>query len=328
MGKGALIINFGSPSTFKENDVRKFLEELYSDPLIDTSHPLKKKLFLKSFLKKRTPEVAEAYESIWKGGYSPLIAYSKKFQHKIQKRLNIPVELGMRFNLPSLDLALQRLQKKGADEILVIPLYPQYTMSSTWSAVTEVRRLQSEKYKEMKLIFLNSFYNHPEFITEISDHISQNIPLEYDKLIFAYPGIPIKHEEIAKEKAKRQPELNFKTYKEQCVETSELIAKELRIPEEKTEVLYISKFENNDWTGPDFYTALKDYPQRGVKNVVVVAPGFVADCVETLNRIELEGSRIFKDAGGENYNYISCLNDNQSWVELISKWIDDWVSKE
>lgn len=327
MSKGAMLINFGSPSGYKEEDIKKFLEDVYSDPLVDDSHPLKKKFFSGSFIKKQIPEVAEAYEKVWKGGYSPLIGHSKKFQLKIQKRLNIPVELAMRHGFPGIDRAFQRLRDRGVDEILIIPMYPQYTMSTTWSAVTEVRILQ-DNYEEMKPIFLNSFYNHPEFITVLAEFVRDRIPLEFDKILFAYAGIPTKHELIAEQKAKRQPELKFKTYKEQCKITSELLLKELGIAEEKAENLFVPKYGKKDWTGPDFYNALKTYPQNGVKNVVVIAPGFVADCMETVYRIDSLGRSVFEKAGGENYNYISCLNDDQAWVELISKWIDDWVFKE
>lgn len=329
MKKGVLLINLGSPDSTNEEDVRKYLREFLMDPMVLDSPWLVRKLVVEfAILPKRPAASAEAYKKIWWGEGSPLIVISKKVQRKLQEKLEIPVALGMRYQNPSIKSALQELYNKGVRDILVIPLYPQYTMSSTWSVVNKTKEVQEKFFKDVRLAFLNSFYNRPDYIEVISKHIQKQLPASFDKLLFSYHGIPERHDRKAMQMEKNFITPTIKTYRDQCYETTELIRKELNLPEEKVMVSFQSRLGKDPWIKPYTDFVLKDFPSEGVKNIAVVAPAFVSDCLETLEEIAMGYDELFRENGGEKYVYIPCLNDSDDWVNVLSKWIDGWGNSE
>ena len=329
MKKGVLLINLGSPDSTNEEDVRKYLREFLMDPMVLDSPWLVRKLVVEfAILPKRPAASAEAYKKIWWGEGSPLIVISKKVQRKLQEKLEIPVALGMRYQNPSIKSALQELYNKGVRDILVIPLYPQYTMSSTWSVVNKTKEVQEKFFKDIRLTFLNSFYNRPDYIEVISKHIQKQLPDSFDKLLFSYHGIPERHDRKAMQMEKNFTTPTIKTYRDQCYETTELIRKELNLPEEKVMVSFQSRLGKDPWIKPYTDFVLKDFPSEGVKNIAVVAPAFVSDCLETLEEIAMGYDELFRENGGEKYVYIPCLNDSDDWVNVLSKWIDGWGNSE
>jgi len=329
MKKGVLLINLGSPDSTDEEDVRKYLREFLMDPLVLDSPWLVRKLVVEfAILPKRPAASAEAYKKIWWEEGSPLIVISKRFQKKLRDKQEIPVALGMRYQNPSIKSALQELYNKGVRDILVIPLYPQYTMSSTWSVVNKTKEVQEKFFKDVRLAFLNSFYNRPDYIKVISEHIQKQLPDSFDKLLFSYHGIPERHDRKAMQMEKNFTTPTIKTYRDQCYETTELVRKELNLPEEKVMVSFQSRLGKDPWIKPYTDFVLKDFPGEGVKNIAVVAPAFVSDCLETLEEIAMGYNELFRENGGEKYVYIPCLNDSDDWVNVLSKWIDGWGNSE
>jgi ferrochelatase len=325
MKKGVLLINLGSPDSTEVQDVKKYLREFLMDPLVlDTPWLIRKAVLEFAILPKRPAESAKAYKKIWWDEGSPLIVISKRVQKKLQEKLEIPVALGMRYQNPSIKSALKELDEKGVTEVLAIPLYPQYTMSSTETVVLKTREIQKKYFKNMNLTFLNSFYNRPDYIKVLAENIQKHLPGNFDKLLFSYHGIPERHDQKAVEKAKKHPELNIKTYRNQCFETTELVRKELNLPEEKAAVSFQSRLGKDPWIKPYTDFVLKDFPEENVKNIAVVAPAFVADCLETLEEIAMGYEELFLENGGENYTYIPCLNDSESWIDVLKKWINGW----
>jgi len=325
MKKGVLLINLGSPDSTEVQDVRKYLREFLMDPLVlDTPWLIRKAVLEFAILPKRPAESAKAYKKIWWDEGSPLIVISERVQKKLQEKLDIPVALGMRYQNPSIKSALEELNQKGVTEVLAIPLYPQYTMSSTETVVLKTREIQKKHFKNMNLTFLNSFYNRPDYIKVLAENIQKHLPGSFDKLLFSYHGIPERHDQKAIEKGKKHPELNIKTYRNQCFETTELVRKELNLPEEKVAVSFQSRLGKDPWIKPYTDFVLRDFPDEDVKNLAVVTPAFVADCLETLEEIAMGGKEIFEENGGENYIYIPCLNDSEPWIDLLEKWVNGW----
>lgn len=327
MKKGVLLINLGSPDSTDVQDVRKYLREFLMDPLvIDSPYLIRKFVVELAILPKRPAASAEAYKKIWWEEGSPLIVLSKRLQKKLGEKTLIPIALGMRYQNPSIQSAMQELYDQGVREVLVIPLYPQYTMSSTETVVLKTNELQKKFFKDLNLTFLNSFYNRPDYIKVLADRIREQLPENFDKLLFSYHGIPERHDKKAVEKSKKFPELKIKTYRDQCYETTELVRNELNLPEEKVMVSFQSRLGKDPWIKPYTDFVLKDFPAEGVKNIAVVAPAFVSDCLETLEEIAMGYEELFRESGGEKYTYLECLNDSDAWVEVLLKWINGWES--
>ncbi|WP_291118696.1 ferrochelatase [Empedobacter sp. UBA7248] len=324
MSKGILLVNLGSPDSTNVEDVRTYLREFLMDKkVLDSPWIIRKTIVELFILPKRPEKSAEAYRKIWTKEGSPLIVYSKILRDMVQKQMDIPVVLAMRYKNPSIEAGLQELHDKGVRDILVVPLYPQYTMSSTETVADKVLEIQKKSYKDTKINFLKAFYNHPDYIKVLGDSIKENLPEEYDKILFTYHGIPERHDNKALRAAKIS-KLPIETYRNQCFETTRLLTEYLQLPEDKYTTSFQSRLGRDPWIKPYTDYVLEEFPEQGVKNLVVCSPAFVADCLETLEEISMEGQEEFLKAGGEQFTYIPCLNDRQEWVDTLVKWLKGW----
>ncbi|MGV0965336.1 ferrochelatase [Empedobacter falsenii] len=324
MSKGILLVNLGSPDSTNVEDVRTYLREFLMDKkVLDSPWIIRKTIVELFILPKRPEKSAEAYRKIWTKEGSPLIVYSKILRDMVQKQMDIPVVLAMRYKNPSIEAGLQELYDKGVRDILVVPLYPQYTMSSTETVADKVLEIQKKSYKDTKINFLKAFYNHPDYIKVLGDSIKENLPEEYDKILFTYHGIPERHDNKALRAAKIS-KLPIETYRNQCFETTRLLTEYLQLPEDKYTTSFQSRLGRDPWIKPYTDYVLEEFPEQGVKNLVVCSPAFVADCLETLEEISMEGQEEFLKAGGEHFTYIPCLNDRQEWVDTLVKWLKGW----
>lgn len=324
MSKGILLVNLGSPDSTNVEDVRTYLREFLMDKkVLDSPWIIRKTIVELFILPKRPEKSAEAYRKIWTKEGSPLIVYSKILRDMVQKQMDIPVVLAMRYKNPSIEAGLQELYDKGVRDILVVPLYPQYTMSSTETVADKVLEIQKKSYKDTKINFLKAFYNHPDYIKVLGDSIKENLPEEYDKILFTYHGIPERHDNKALRAAKIS-KLPIETYRNQCFETTRLLTEYLQLPEDKYTTSFQSRLGRDPWIKPYTDYVLEEFPEQGVKNLVVCSPAFVADCLETLEEISMEGREEFLKAGGKQFTYIPCLNDRQDWVDTLVKWLKGW----
>ena len=324
MSKGILLVNLGSPDSTNVEDVRTYLREFLMDKkVLDSPWIIRKTIVELFILPKRPEKSAEAYRKIWTKDGSPLIVYSKILRDMVQKQMDIPVVLAMRYKNPSIEAGLQELYAQGVRDILVVPLYPQYTMSSTETVADKVLEIQKKSYKDTKINFLKAFYNHPDYIKVLGDSIKENLPEEYDKILFTYHGIPERHDNKALRAAKIS-KLPIETYRNQCFETTRLLTEYLQLPEDKYTTSFQSRLGRDPWIKPYTDYVLEEFPEQGVKNLVVCSPAFVADCLETLEEISMEGQEEFLKAGGEQFTYIPCLNDRQEWVDTLVKWLKGW----
>lgn len=325
MSKGILLVNLGSPDSTKVEDVRTYLREFLMDGKVIDSPWIIRKMIVELFiLPKRPINSAEAYKKIWTDEGSPLIVYSKILQQKVQEQMDIPVGLAMRYKNPSIEFGIQELYDQGVRDILVVPLYPQYTMSTTETVADKVLEVQKKKFNDVNVQFIKAFYNHPDYIKVLGDSIKDGLPEEYDKLLFSYHGIPERHDKKALRAAKISG-LPIETYRNQCIETSRLVAEYLELPEDKYYTSFQSRLGRDPWIKPYTDETLENFPENnGVKNLAVCTPAFVADCLETLEEISMEGKEEFLHAGGEKFTYIPCLNDRQDWIDTLVKWFKGW----
>lgn len=336
MPKGVLLVNLGSPDSTKPKDVKKYLDEFLMDPrVIDVPFLLRSFIVRGIILNTRPKKSAEAYEKIWWKEGSPLIVLSEKLQEKIQKKTSVPVALAMRYGSLTLKKGLQELVDKGVDDILVIPLYPQFAMATTETIDVKVEELQKEFFPQLKITSLPAFYDKPEYIEVLSQSIKEGLEnVEYDHLLFSYHGVPERHilkRDITKSHCKLDksccvtpsPAHEF-CYRHQCLKTTELVAEKLNLKAGTYSNSFQSRLGFDPWLKPPTDRTIERFGLEGVQKLAVVTPAFVSDCLETLEEIAMEGEEIFHEAGGKEFTVIPCLNDRDDWAETLTSWIDHW----
>lgn len=334
MKKGLLLVNLGSPDSPVTSDVRKYLREFLMDKrVIDVPYLLRKFIVELIILPRRPRESAKAYSKIWWPEGSPLVVLSKRLQTKVASYLAHPVSLGMRYGSPSIASGLSDLSKKGVKEVLVLPLYPQYAMSTTESVVVKCLKDQKKYFKDIKLSFLPPFYDRKDYIELLSKHIMKQLPSDNEHLLFSYHGLPERH--IRKtdrvghckidDQCCKSPYVTAHDvcYRHQCYETTHRVARELKLQDGSFSMSFQSRLGQDPWLKPYTDKTLALLARGSVKKIAVVAPAFVSDCLETLEEIAMEGKKLFMDAGGEQFEYIPCLNDLAEWAHLLAKWSEE-----
>jgi len=336
MKKGVLLVNLGSPDSTKTKDVRKYLDEFLMDERVIDIPYWKRYLLIKGIiLRTRPKKSAEAYKKIWSKDGSPLIVISKQFAEKVAKKLHIPIALGMRYGSMSIKNAIQELYDQGVEEILLVPLYPHYAMSSYETVVEKAKEINRNDFPTIKMDVLPVFYNNSAYIKAMSANIKNHINgSDYDHILFSYHGIPERHilkSDPTKSHCKidgsccdTASKAHRTCYRHQCFETTKRIVEELDLTEGTYSNSFQSRMLKNPWLQPFTDFEFERLPKEGKKKLVVIDPSFVADCLETLEEIAMEGKRQFLASGGENFNYIPCMNDNDDWVEVMVNWIEQW----
>lgn len=337
MKKGVLLVNLGSPDSFQVKDVRRYLREFLSDPRVLDVWWVRNIILNLFILPRRPAKSAEAYQKIWTDKGSPLIVITENLCKKVQSQTGLHVEIAMRYGNPSIQAGLKNLKKRGCRDILVIPLYPQYAMSTTETVIEKCLEVQKKYYPELKLQFEPPFYNHPDFIRILSQSIKNQLPESYDMLLFSYHGIPERHIyktdktgqcQIGNCCLEKGLEAHQRCYRHQCFETTELVCNAAHLDTEKVKLTFQSRLGSDPWLKPFTDETLESLAKKGVKNIAVAAPAFVADCLETLEEIAMEGKHIFMENGGESFTYISCLNDDDVWAEWLAKRIQAFENNE
>ena len=338
MKKGILLVNLGSPDSTKVKDVRKYLDEFLMDERVIDIPYWKRFLLIKGIiLNTRPKKSAAAYKKIWWKEGSPLVVISERFTKKIRKKLDIPVALGMRYGTMSIEKGFQQLKNQGVEKVLLIPLYPHYAMSSYETVVVKAEEVRQKSFADMKMDLLPVFYNDKEYIKVMSTNLKRHLEgFEHDHILFSYHGIPERH--IIKsdttnshckidETCCNTKSLAHETcYRHQCLETTKLMAKALKLKPGTYSDSFQSRLLKDPWLKPYTDFELERLPKEGIKKLAVITPAFVADCLETLEEIAMEGKEEFLEAGGETYKHIPCLNDHDDWVDVTIKWIKDWQS--
>ena len=338
--KGVLLVNLGSPDTTDPKDVKRYLDEFLMDErVIDVPYLLRAFLVKGIILNTRPKKSAEAYKKIWWDEGSPLIVISERFQEKVKKQVEIPVALGMRYGSMSIQKGFQQLKDQGVDEVLLVPLYPHYAMSSYETVVVKAMKVQAKYFPQMQVTTVPAFYSHPDYIRVLSKNIKDQLQgFEYDHVLFSYHGIPerhIKKSDPTKSHCQldgsccnKASEAHATCYRHQCFETTRLVAETLGFKEGTFSNSFQSRLGSDPWLKPYTDFEFERFPKEGKTRLAVITPAFVADCLETLEEIAMEGAEDFKEAGGKTFKHIPCLNDNDDWVEVMSRWINEWATTE
>lgn len=325
--KGILLINLGSPRSTAVEDVKEYLDEFLMDErVIDYRWIFRALLVQGIILKTRPAKSAQAYKTVWTDEGSPLIVITEKIQKKLQKIMDVPVEIGMRYAEPSIETGIRNLVEKGITEIVLFPLYPQYAMSTTESVIEKAEEVRKKKFPGVRINYVQPFYNRDLYTDCLAESIREKLPENFDALLFSYHGVPERH--IYKTDPTKTCNMNDCCYKEtnpshsfcyrhQCFTTTDRVIRKLDLTKDKVIVSFQSRLGKDKWIEPYTDHTLETIPQKGVKNLAIVCPAFVSDCLETLEEISVEGKEQFMEAGGETFTYIPCLNDEDRWIEVV-----------
>ena len=337
MKRGIVLMNLGSPDSTSVKDVGRYLNEFLMDGrVIDKPYLIRKLLVSGIIVPFRAPKSAEAYKSIWTPQGSPLIEFTRRLQNALQQLSVAPVEIAMRYGNPSVNSAFDKLQSKvtGLDEVLAIPMYPHYAMSSYETAVEYARQIHLKNKYPFKLTFIKPFYNHSYFINALAESIRPYLNVAYDHLLFSYHGIPERHvmktDITGAHCLKVNDCCNVNSpahdtcYRHQVITTTNLVAEKLNIPASKFSFSFQSRLGRDEWLKPYTAKRFEEMPGEGIKKLLIVCPAFTSDCLETLEEIAKEGRESFLQSGGESLTLIPCLNINPLWVETLSNWIKEY----
>ncbi|GJM05728.1 MAG: ferrochelatase 2 [marine bacterium B5-7] len=315
---GVLITNLGTPDAPTPAALRKYLKEFLSDPrVIETPKIIWWFVLHCIILRIRPRRSAEAYKKVWTENGSPLLDISIKQANKIQSAISkqsngaIKVELAMRYGNPSIEAGLEKLRAANAEHILVFPLYPQYsaaTTASTFDAVTDVLK-KWRWIPEMRMI--NHYHDNPDYITALANSINNywQTHTKPEKLLFSFHGLP------------QDYFLAGDPYHCECHKTARLVAEKLELKEDEWQLTFQSRFGPRKWLEPYTDITLKKLAHQGTKHVQIVCPGFSADCLETLEEIDMQNRAFFTEAGGETFSYIPALNDDDEHIQALSNII-------
>ena len=317
-----LLTNLGTPNAPTASALRIYLREFLSDPRVVEIPRLVWMIILHGIiLRVRPKKSAKLYQSIWTDAGSPLMVISEKITAKVAKRVNrheddMVVDLAMRYGEPSIPKALNDFQKQGVDNIVVLPLYPQYagpTTGSTFDAV--VNEIKTWRWIP-SLHFVSGYYDHPLYITALANSINEHFQAhgKPNKLVLSYHGMPKYFLE------KGDPYYCF------CHKTTQLLIEELGLSNDEYVMTFQSRFGKAEWLQPYTDATLESLAKNGCENVAIVSPAFSADCLETLEELVHENKAIFLDAGGKEYHYIPALNDRDDHCELITEIITKQLS--
>lgn len=324
---GVLLINLGSPDSTSVPDVRKYLGEFLMDPrVIDVAWPLRTLIVRGFILPFRPRKSAEAYEQIWTPQGSPLVVTSREVQALLERRLDVPVELAMRYRLPSAEEALRRLVERGVTHAVVVPLFPHFAMSSYETAVVHVRECQRRVAPGLKLQTVDPYFDDPGYIDALVASATSYLSQPYDHLLFSFHGIPERHLRksdptgghclASPNCCEGSSPAHATCYRAQCFRTAKAFVE--KVPVKSWSVSFQSRLGRDPWLKPYTDFELTRFAQSGVKRLLVICPAFVSDCLETLEEIGMRGKESFEEAGGESLVQIPCLNTRPEWIEALA----------
>ncbi len=324
-----LLVNLGSPDSTSVADVRRYLREFLSDERVLDGSWLVRQFVLNCFILPFRPRrSAEAYSKIWMTEGSPLLVISRRVQSLLQEKLDLPVELAMRYVNPPIRDVLRGLVKRGIREILLVPLYPHYAMSSYETVVERVREVCAGLDRNVALRVLRPFYAEPDYVRAMVEAASPHLAGGCDHLLFSFHGLPERHIRIMDRSgshclvkpdccATPHPAHEF-CYRAQSLATMRGFMRLAGIPDEKCSFAFQSRLGRDPWLKPSTDAEIPSLARRGIRKLAVICPSFVCDCLETLEEIGIRGREAFREAGGAEFTLIPCLNDHPLWIEALA----------
>ncbi len=322
-----LLVNTGSPAGPDVKSVRSYLKQFLNDPRVIVMPKLLRSMLVNCIIVPfRSPKSALKYKEIWDGSSFPLIRNSENLVEKLKTKLDASkaVFLAMRYGKPGIEDAIFQIRKENFDEIILLPLFPQYSSATTGSVIeSTLNKLKNADYYPI-LKTVKHFYKEPAFIKVFASRVREYHPEEFEFILFSFHGLPVKQAEA------KYPDENIKrldynknnhgneilNYETSCYETAKLIADELGLAHDKYSVTFQSRFSKN-WLSPFTDSILIEKAQSGIKSILIVSPSFVADCLETIHELGLEYSELFIKHGGTRIEYVENLNDSDEWADAV-----------
>ena len=337
MSKGVLLVNLGSPDSPSVPDVRRYLREFLMDGrVLDAPWPIRFFVVNCLILPSRPKESAHAYGKIWTKEGSPLVVTSKRVHADLQHRVSVPIELAMRYQNPSIPSAIDKLHNRGVTDLLLIPLFPHFAMSSFETAVERVKEVANSRSTGMRITVQPPYYADDDYITALVAGAEPYLKREFDLLLFSFHGIPERH--LHKSDPTRAHCLRVKDccnvaseahqycYRHQCFATVNAFVKKAGLPAGKYAVSFQSRLGRDPWLKPYTDFELERFAKEGVKKMFVMCPAFVSDCLETLEEIGMRGKESFLAAGGKEFAQIPCLNEHPLWVKVLGRMVTEFLA--
>ena len=319
-----LLINLGTPEAPTEEAIRAYLKEFLWDPrVVQIPHFIWWFVLNGVVLRKRPAKSAKAYQKIWTDNGSPLLVYSRKIHRSLQALADSKSEgkykfiLGMRYGQPSIATALEEIKHEDFDKVLVLPLYPQFSTSSTGSAWHAFRREYAKWTDAPNSKTIMDYHDNKQYINALANSVKKYWAKNgrADCLVLSFHGVP--------ERTIRQDD----TYLSHCTVTAKMLVEKLELEPLQWRLVFQSRFGKAKWIQPYCVDVLQDLAEEGVKRVDVICPGFAADCLETLEEIAIQNRDVFLGTGGESYHYIPALNANKDHIKTLFSLIEEIQSK-
>jgi len=314
-----LLTNLGTPDQLERASVKRFLKQFLSDPLVvRLPRVFWLPLLYGIILPLRSGKTLQAYSRVWSEAGSPLMAYSNKQRDALQQKLfeQTHVELAMRYGNPSYQSVLRLLRDAGIEKLVVLPLYPQYSVTTTATSYKHLKNTLNQLGYAPMLEFIGYYPDHPEYIEALAESIREHWQQGQRHLLMSFHGLPQTNVD------RGDP------YQLQCEKTAKLLAAKLGLGDSDWSIGYQSRFGKQTWIQPYTSNVLHRLVERGIKAVDVVCPGFSSDCLETLDEIEVEYRNEFLELGGEEFSYIHALNDRDSHIEMMRSLVLPYISDE
>lgn len=309
---GVLLINLGTPEAPTEEAVRNYLNVFLSDPYVITLPTfLRNFLVQKIILPKRPKASAHAYQQVWTEQGSPLLVNSLALQQKLSEKLagKMVVKLGMRYSKPSIETALLELHNHACEKIIVIPLFPQFANATAQSALDVVRDVANRHTITTPLDIIVDFHDRDFYIDSLATQMKNTLSqLDYEFLLLSYHGLPVR-------------QAGSDLYQAQCYRTSTLLIEKMGLPSENTLTTFQSRLGFAKWIQPYTDKSLAALREKGITKLAVASPSFVADCIETLEEINIRLRAQWISLGGKSFDYIPCLNAEMLWVESFAEFL-------
>ncbi len=299
--------------------------------VLDTAWPLRAFIVYGCILPFRPKQSAKAYHKIWTAEGSPLIVYGQRVRAELQRRVGVPLELAMRYQHPSIESAIQNLTRAGVTQLLLIPLFPHYAMSSYETAVQQVKEVLARRAPQVKLQVQPPYPDAPDFIAALVASAADYMKAGFDHLLFSFHGLPERHLKksdttgrhclAAPDCCEVANPAHATCYRAQCFKTVAAFAAKANLPQTKYSVAFQSRLGRDPWLKPYTDHELPRLVAGGVQKLLVMCPAFVADCLETLEEIGLRGRETFLQAGGQELTLIPCLNDHPLWLDALQNMV-------
>lgn len=307
--QGVLLVNLGTPDAPTAAAVKRFLTQFLHDKrVVDMTRWLWCPILHGIILPIRSPKVAKLYQEVWTDEGSPLMVYSQRQARLLKERLDMPVELGMTYGNPSLLEGVEALMAQGVNDIIVLPLFPQYSNTTSAAAFDGFHKALNTLPVLPSHHFMASYHQHPLYILALAERVKESWQRNGrgDFLLCSYHGIPQRYAD------------NGDIYPVHCQQTTELLKQALGLTDNEIGMSYQSRFGREEWLKPYTDHELKALAQQGITSIDIMSPAFSADCLETLEELSTECRDLFVEAGGERYCFIPCLNDHPLHIEMMA----------